>query len=177
MMLSSPHSFISKIRAFSGVRRASNVHDQRRPRVLALSSGGGHWVQLLRMRSAFADCDLIFATVDPSSRGQVAGHEFRTYPDANKSTKTALFKTAWAIGKLVWETRPDMILSTGAAGGFFAVLFGRFVGARGVFIDSMANAETLSVSAKLVLKAGGTVYTQWPELAEHTGAEYHGAVI
>jgi hypothetical protein len=26
----------------------------RKPRLLAVSSGGGHWVQLLRLRSAFA---------------------------------------------------------------------------------------------------------------------------
>ena len=34
-------------------------------RILALSSGGGHWVQLLRLRPAFDDgCEVTFATVD-----------------------------------------------------------------------------------------------------------------
>jgi len=149
----------------------------RKPRVLALSSGGGHWIQLLRMRRAFDGCDLVFATVDPGSAAMVEGHEFHIFPDANKDTKIELMKSAWRMLGLVRRVKPDVIVTTGAAGGFFAILFGRMMGARGVFVDSIANAHTLSISARLVLKTGGTVYTQWPKLAETTDAQYMGAVI
>ena len=37
-------------------------HD-RRPKLLAVSSGGGHWVQLLRIAPAFENCDVTFVTV------------------------------------------------------------------------------------------------------------------
>ncbi|NRB36768.1 MAG: oligosaccharide biosynthesis protein Alg14 [Rhodobacteraceae bacterium] len=149
----------------------------RRPRVLALSSGGGHWIQLLRLRPAFAGCDVVFATVDPGNEIMIEGAEFHVFPDANKDTKVALIKSVWAIWGVLRRVKPDVIVSTGAAGGFFAVLIGRAMGTRGVFIDSIANAQTLSVSARLVLKTGGTVYTQWPDLADSTGAQYLGAVI
>ncbi len=53
------------------------------PKVLAISSGGGHWVQLLRLRPAFAGCDVTYATVrdgyraDVSNKFQVQAHRGR----------------------------------------------------------------------------------------------------
>lgn len=46
--------------------------------------------------------------------------------------------------------RPDIVISTGAAPGFFALLFGKLLGARTIWIDSIANAEQLSVSGQKV---------------------------
>ena len=43
-----------------------------RRRVLAVASGGGHWVQLMRLRPAFEGTDIHYATVDPSARAMVA---------------------------------------------------------------------------------------------------------
>jgi hypothetical protein len=32
-------------------------------RFMAVSSGGGHWIQLLRVSPAFSGCDITFVTV------------------------------------------------------------------------------------------------------------------
>ena len=45
----------------------STAH-KRRPKVLAVSSGGGHWVQLMRLQTAFEGCDVSYATVLAWSR-------------------------------------------------------------------------------------------------------------
>ena len=56
------------------------ITDQRlstkRPRVLALSSGGGHWVQLLRLRPAFEGSDVTYATVSRGYEPEVDGAKF-----------------------------------------------------------------------------------------------------
>jgi hypothetical protein len=39
-------------------------------KVMAISSRG-HWVQLLRLRLAFAECDVAFATMIPGYRSEV----------------------------------------------------------------------------------------------------------
>jgi hypothetical protein len=148
-----------------------------RPKVLAISSGGGHWVQLLRLRPAFEGCDVVYATVREGYRGDVGDAEFRLVPDANRWNKLALVRSAAAIFALVLSERPDVVITTGAAPGYFAVRIGKWLGARVVWLDSVANAEELSMSGE---KSGGFVdlwLTQWPHLAREGGPRCFGSVL
>ena len=55
-----------------------------RKKILAIASGGGHWVQLLRLRAAFEGHDVVFATVDRRYAAQVPGHRFHVFNDATR---------------------------------------------------------------------------------------------
>lgn len=148
-----------------------------RPKVLAIASGGGHWVQLLRLRPAFEGCDVTFATVREGYREDVGDASFHLIPDSNRWNKLALLRSAAAIFLLVWRLRPDVVITTGAAPGFFGVRFGKWLGARVVWVDSVANVEELSMSGA---KAGSFVdlwLTQWPHLAAEGGPECFGSVL
>lgn len=148
------------------------------PKLLAISSGGGHWVQLLRLRPAFEGCEVVYATVLEGYRSDlVEGADFRVIPDSNRSNKIALVRSAWSIFWLIYRLRPDVVLSTGAAPGYFGVRFGKWLGARVVWVDSIANAEELSMSGA---KAGSFVdlwLTQWPHLARQSGPHCFGSVL
>jgi hypothetical protein len=147
------------------------------PKILAISSGGGHWVQLLRLRPAFEGCCVTYATVREGYRAEVAGADFRVIPDSNRWNKLALIRCALGVFWLVLTLRPDVVVSTGAAPGFFGVRFGKWLGARVIWVDSVANAEELSMSGR---KAGGFVdlwLTQWPHLAVDDGPQFYGSVI
>ncbi len=150
---------------------------QRPPRVLAVASGGGHWVQLMRLRPAFAGAEVHYATVDQSAAAAVAPAPVHVYPDANKETPVRLMLAALRLALIVLRVRPDVVVSTGAAGGYLAIRFARILGARTMFIDSIANARELSVSARLAQKAADLVLSQWPAVARATGAVYRGAVL
>ena len=81
-----------------------------------------------------------------------------------------------ALG-LVFRERPDVVITTGAAPGYFGVRFGKWLGARVVWVDSVANAEELSLSGE---KAGTFVdlwLTQWAHLAREGGPECLGSVL
>jgi UDP-N-acetylglucosamine:LPS N-acetylglucosamine transferase len=149
-----------------------------RTKVLAISSGGGHWVQLLRLRPAFADCDVTFATVSPSYRTDLPpGTRFHTIPDASMWHKTRLLLCSLCVSWLVLRVRPDVIVSTGAAPGYFAVRTGAFLGARTIWVDSIANAEQLSLSGREAGKHVDHWLTQWPHLATADGPSYYGNVL
>jgi UDP-N-acetylglucosamine:LPS N-acetylglucosamine transferase len=150
---------------------------QRPPRVLAVASGGGHWVQLMRLRPAFAGAEVHFATVDRSAAASVAPAPVHVYPDANRETPLRLVIAALRLALIVLRVRPDVVVSTGAAGGYLAIRFARLLGARTMFIDSIANARDLSVSARLAQRAADLVLSQWPAVARATGAAYRGAVL
>lgn len=148
-----------------------------RPVVLAVASGGGHWIQMLRLAPAFLGAEVHFATTDRSASHQVSPAPLHVYPDANKDTPLRLALCAIRLAWLVLRIRPDVVVSTGAAGGFLAIRLARLTGARTMFIDSIANARELSISARLALGVADRVLSQWPRVAEITGAEYRGAVI
>jgi UDP-N-acetylglucosamine:LPS N-acetylglucosamine transferase len=148
-----------------------------RPVILAVSSGGGHWVQMQRLSRAFEGAEVHYATTDASVAAAIGPAHVHVFPDANKDTPLRLLMALVRIAWIVLRVRPDVVVSTGAAGGFLAIRIGRMIGARTMFIDSIANARELSISARLALGVADRVLSQWPRVAEHAGAEYRGAVL
>jgi UDP-N-acetylglucosamine:LPS N-acetylglucosamine transferase len=155
-----------------------------RRKVLLLASGGGHWVQLLRLADAWAGHEAVYATVQPAYRDELPpGTRFHVFQDATRWDRWKLLKMVLQVIWIVLRERPDVVLSTGAAPGVVALRVGKWLGARTVWIDSIANVEALSMSGG---KAGAFVdlwLTQWPHLAGTASAdaartpEYHGAVL
>lgn len=151
---------------------------EKKIKVLALSSGGGHWVQLLRLRPAFANCDVVFATVKEGYRANLApGSEFRLIPDANRWNKLGLLKVLFAIFRLILREKPDVVISTGAAPGYFAIRIGNLFGARTIWVDSIANGEELSLSGQKAGPHAALWLTQWAHLAKPEGPHYRGSVL
>lgn len=148
-----------------------------RPTVLAVSSGGGHWVQMMRIKQAFEDCDVTFVTVHASYRAQVPDHRFYLVNDANRWTKLGLLKAAYRLAWIVWNESPDVVISTGAAPGYLALRLGRLFGARTIWLDSIANVEGLSMSGSHVGRFADLWLTQWPHLARPNGPYYTGSVL
>lgn len=145
-------------------------------KVLAVASGGGHWIQLQRLRPAFEGTALTFMSTN-AEYGRDLGAPLLTVKDANMWDKPALcimfLQVLWQLLKL----RPDVVVTTGAAPGFAAILFGRLLGARTLWIDSIANSEELSSSGRQAKKIAHQCITQWEHLAKEGGPEYWGAVL
>ncbi len=154
-----------------------NSSKQRRRRVLAISSGGGHWVQLLRLGPAWQGCDVTYVTVNRAYRSDVPDTPFRAINDATRWDRLKLLLMCARILSIVLRVRPDVVVSTGAAPGYFAIRFGRWCGARTVWIDSIANVEEMSMTGRLVRSYADLWLTQWPHLATADGPQYVGAVL
>lgn len=157
----------------------SETSDQsKRPiRVLAVSSGGGHWIELMRLVPAFEGCRVTYVTVERSYRSQVEGSRFRVVTDATRWNK---FKLGVMMLQMIWvllRERPEVILSTGAAPGYFALRLGKLLGARTIWVDSIANIEELSSSGQRIGKHADLWMTQWEHLAKPQGPVYHGGVL
>ncbi len=153
------------------------THEDRKKRVLAISSGGGHWVQLLRLRPAFDDQDVAYVTVHRDYASDIPGCRLFVINDANRWNKIGLVRMAIRLLVIVLRFRPHVVVSTGAACGYFALRFAKLIGARTVWIDSIANVEELSMSGRLVRPYADLWLTQWPELARPNGPDFKGAVL
>ena len=155
----------------------TGIMTRKKLKLVALSSGGGHWTQLLRLRPAFEGCEIVYATVKVGYRPDVDDSQFRVIPDANRWNKFALIRSIIGIFWLLLHERPDIVVSTGAAPGYFGVLIGRFLGARTIWIDSIANAEVLSLSGQRVGRHADLWLTQWRHLATEKGPFFRGSVL
>jgi UDP-N-acetylglucosamine:LPS N-acetylglucosamine transferase len=144
--------------------------------VLAVASGGGHWVQLRRLRPAFDAAKVTWVSTQQDYGCEVEG-DFRLVPDANMWTKWKLVVMFLRIAWVVACVRPDVVVTTGAAPGYAALLFGRLLGAKTIWIDSIANSETLSTSGMRARRWADVWLTQWEHLAGQNGPEYWGTVL
>ena len=145
--------------------------------MLAVASGGGHWVQLLRLRPAWEGCSVAYATVHADCASQVPGARFFSFRDASRKNPCSFPIVALQLLRAVLAVRPDVIVTTGSAPALIAILFGRMIGARTLWVDSIANSERMSSSG---LRARGLAHmcvTQWPELAAPTRPLYWGSVL
>ena len=153
------------------------AENHNRSKVLAVASSGGHWVQLRRIVPAFADSEVVYVTVLESYRSQVPDNKFYSVNDATRWNKSGLILLALQLAWIIAKERPTVVISTGAAPGYFAVLLGRWFGARTIWIDSMANIEELSMSGSRAGRYADLWLTQWPHLAKAEGPHYGGSVL
>jgi UDP-N-acetylglucosamine:LPS N-acetylglucosamine transferase len=145
--------------------------------IMLVSSSGGHWVQLNRLLPAFEDYEKIYVTTEPKYRSSVRCNRFLVVPDASRWNKLRVLWLALVMLKHVLTVRPDVVVSTGAAPGFFAIFFGKKLGAKTIWLDSIANVDELSMSGRKVGKYADLWLTQWEHLARPGGPRYMGAVL
>lgn len=155
-------------------------------RILAISSGGGHWVQLFRMRQAWDGHKVTYATAAPGLSDMLSADAaqrglpcpaYFVIPEANRWQKVKMVKVLLSIAFLVFRIRPHVVVSTGASQGYFALRIGKILGAKTIWIDSIANAEEISMSGRLVRPYADVWLTQWEHLAVPEGPRFEGAVL
>jgi UDP-N-acetylglucosamine:LPS N-acetylglucosamine transferase len=149
----------------------------RPPRLLAAASGGGHWIELLRLKRAFEGWDVAYVSMFDNYVSAVPGARYYTVPDASRFDKLAFFKVAVKALRIILKERPDAIVTTGSAPMLWFLLFGRLIGAKSLWIDSIAQAEEMSSSGRIAKKLATVAVAQWPEVARAERIECWGAVL
>lgn len=145
-------------------------------KVLAVASGGGHWVQLLRLRPAYAHHNVTFVSTNAAYAKDVDG-PLLVVTDANMTEKLRLLRMFAEMFVHLVRVRPDIVITTGAAPGFAALTLGRLLGAKTIWVDSIANSEELSSSGRNAGRFAHTWLTQWEHLAKPEGPHFWGAVL
>jgi UDP-N-acetylglucosamine:LPS N-acetylglucosamine transferase len=144
-------------------------------RVLAVASAGGHLTQLiLSLSDAQSSMDIQFATTKPSFAPKgITAHELPDFSRENMWRAAGGYK---AVKNLIYKLEPHVIITTGAAPGLIALIAGRRMGIRTIWLDSCANYERLSLSGRIANYTADLVLTQWPHLSSPT-VSYRGSVL
>jgi UDP-N-acetylglucosamine:LPS N-acetylglucosamine transferase len=146
-------------------------------KVLCISSSGGHWVQLRKMTEQISGCELIYVSTDGSLESQVGNNKFYAVVDANMWSKLKMIKLLCQLIKIIIIEKPRVIISTGAAPGFFAILIGKLLNKKTIWIDSIANSEELSLAGRKVKSFATITLSQWEHLADDSAVYFNGSVL
>jgi len=149
-------------------------------RVMMVASGGGHWVELMRLAPALEGCSTAFVTVNRDyeyQTEQFEGSRYYVVRDVTRWNKLLWVQTVFQLLTILLRERPHVVMSTGALPGYFALRLARLFGARTVWVDSIANVEELSKSGQAVARYACLWLTQWEHLARPGGPEYKGRVL
>ncbi|MFW5439983.1 MAG: hypothetical protein ACKE5M_04780 [Methylophilaceae bacterium] len=145
-------------------------------KLLAVASAGGHWVQLLRLQPAFEGMKTSYISTLRFNGDELSG-DLHVVRDANVSEKINAIIMSFQVLWVLLKVRPDYIISTGALPGFAAVMFGRIFRIKTIWIDSIANAEKLSLSGRWAKHFATVWLTQWPNLSHDDGPLFWGSVL
>ncbi len=152
-----------------------------KPKLLAISSPGGHWIQLNRLSAGLEDrYQIVYAMpaglFTSTSRSE---QERKVYSvvDVSADDKWRLIPCALQVLYILLKERPKAILSTGAAPGAVAIWLGSFLGIRTIWVDSIANVKQISRAGKLAQKRADVFLTQWEHLSDGQTIQYKGAVL
>lgn len=155
-------------------------------RLLAISSGGGHWNELYRLKSAFDGCEVTWCSTHGDYAAAIAGRtnprgeqqKYFTVTEANRWRKWAMAQQLAQIFMVVLKTRPNAVVSTGSSVGFFGILFSKLLfGARTVWVQSLADTDGMSMSGTLVRPFATLWLTQWEHQSRPDGPHYFGSVL
>lgn len=163
------------------------------PKLLAISSPGGHWIQLTRLCAGLEDRYQIvyampaalFTSTTPTERDgtsvptERSRSERKVYSvtDVSADDKWRLIPCSLQVLYILLKERPKAILSTGAAPGAIAIWLGSLLGIRTIWVDSIANVKQLSKAGKLAQKRADVFLTQWEHLSNGQTILYKGAVL
>lgn len=128
-------------------------------KILLAASGGGHVRQILDLEPFWSQHDSVFATEDTALGRSIASkrpaHYFAHFAFGQRRTASwgALLRAGLAnlrdSWRIVRDTRPDLVISTGAGSALFTVIFAALRGADVVVIESFARFEAPSLFGKL----------------------------
>lgn len=141
---------------------------------------GGHFVEMTRLLDAFKGHDYFFVTYKSEARINLKNAYFIKFEEKGLKFKMMLIKTLIEAFKILIKEKPDVIISTG--GGEIAVPFcyiGKILGAKIIFIETMARITAPSAGGKLVYPVADLFLVQWESLLKKFGkkAKYWGRVV
>ena len=148
------------------------------PRVLGVASGGGHWVQMRRIRPAFEGFDVAYVSVYDDYAEELPGYRYYNVSDITRVSLGRLLLLVPQLIRILIKERPDVVITTGSAPGLVAIALAKvFTRAKTIWIDSIANCERMSSSGLQARHFADEWLTQWPEISKTAGSQYWGAVL
>lgn len=150
-------------------------------KICAGASAGGHMNQLLRLLANAKDWPeqpSVFVTTLPEVAAPLAARgPVTVIGECDRSQPFQAVLVLWRSLRFALRERPDVVVTTGSLPIAMVCAFSKLLGAKIVWIDSVANVEKLSTSGRFVRTFADLFIVQWPELVKrYPGSVHVGAL-
>lgn len=136
----------------------------RTPKVALVSSVGGHLTELLALRSAYEDLPHFYVFNDVTQFSPPEGVPVYTVAHAERD-----LRVLWNViefARIFLREWPTVMLSTGAGPAIPAAVVAKMMGARVVYVETIAAVREPTLTGVLMQGLADALYVQWPELRE-----------
>jgi beta-1,4-N-acetylglucosaminyltransferase len=159
--------------------KARRARKRERSRLLLVASSGGHLLELVELIGGSERGNRHWVTFDkPDARVLLAGEPVTfAYSPTNRHLGNLIRNLALAF-LVVFRLRPDAVITTGAGVGVPFLYAARALRRKAIYVESLARAEQLSLSGRLVYPVATDFFVQWPELTDrYRRGRYEGAIV
>lgn len=154
----------------------------KKKRVLFISSTGGHFSEMSQLSDIYDNYNYHIITEKTKSNISLKNKYKNKIDFLVFGTKDHLFvyifKFLWNVLKsifLFFKIRPEYIVTTGTHTAVPMCYIGHFFGSKVIFIETIANSKTKTLSGKLVYPIADLFIVQWEEMLElYPNAIYGG---
>lgn len=149
------------------------------PRLLLVSSTGGHLTQLLALQDWWQEHERTWVSFDhPHARAALAEEDVRwAFWPTTRNLPNAL-RNARLARRVLADVRPQVVVSTGAGVAVPFLAMAHATGIRTMFLEVIDRVTTRTLTGRLVYPFVDTFAVQWPEQQRlYPGATVIGATL
>jgi beta-1,4-N-acetylglucosaminyltransferase len=136
-------------------------------KLLLVSTSGGHFATMRSLKPFWALHSKVWVS-DRKADTAVLNDQDKVYwlPYQGPRDYFALIRNIPKTFKILWQERPDVVMSTGASIAINFCIAAKIFGVRYVYIESISRSHSLSLSGRLVYWLCDEFYVQWPQLCK-----------
>ncbi len=134
-------------------------------KICVACSTGGHMVQAMQLAPIYEKHEHFYFTFagGVADRMRVT-RPVRTIPNISRRSPWSVIRGTILSAGIALRERPDLVITTGAGVVVLFCIFAKMLGAKLVFIESMANVRKPTLTARLLYPFSDLFLVQWPAL-------------
>lgn len=144
---------------------SKRVAEGEKLKICLVGSSGGHLTHLYMLKPFWEKHDRLWVTFDKEdARSLLIGEKmYPLYFPSNRSIKALMINT-WRALKILPRERPDLIISTGAAGAVPFFWLGKLFGARTIYIEVFDRIDASTMTGKMCYPVADKFIVEWDEM-------------
>ncbi len=150
-------------------------------KICFVASSGGHWEELMCLKSIFEEYDALFVTEAGGQAQDFTNDNIYLLSQINRHERNffvKFIKLFLDAIRIITKEKPELVVTTGALIAYPFCLCAKLQGAKIIYIESFARVYEKSLTGKLVYPIADLFLVQWETMLKcYPKAKYVGGIF